>query len=267
MTVTRPLVLFLAFASSANAQFGWLRPGNEGRNRTGGILGGPGIRNRISNATSNAIKAIEERTGIDIPDPLGNPDAGFAGTAFCGVAIGTATRIDAVAEFITADDIDCNCGTNGGYAHLDCEITREICVEEGICGTVAVDGTYFVRGRNNEEYYRSTGCFDLTTDGYDMKDFCVELDHSGVPEDLTNPEVFIFDCDMWAKGPDGRETCNSCASCNDNTGIAFNCSNVDLDKSPDAEFIIPSDGECMSLLGANNLMVGDIMVPMPQFVK
>lgn len=279
-------ILFVAIATSANAQrwnfsnfFDNLFPENRtgfsfpGRNpnRTG-LLEGIGnardnLRERRQNFTQGIITRVEERTGIDIPDWIGNDEVGLVGNGICGVAIRAATNIDSVAEFITNDDIDCNCGITDGYAFLGCEITSEICVEESVCGTVDLRGQYHVSGRRNEEFYKTTGCFTLQTDGLgDYKDFCVELDHSGTPDQLSNAEFFIFDCDMWSKDGGVNEKCSFCQACNDNKGIAFDCSNVDLDKSPDSEFTIPSNGECMQLLGANDLIVGNIIVPMPQFV-
>jgi hypothetical protein len=237
MLTFRALALFTLF-HLAGAQLNFLQTIRESIQET---------VDNLQEAVDNIIESVENATGIDIP---GN-NGGIADT-FCDAVIDIVESIEEIP--LEDDQITCDCELDSGVVGVGCGVNETFCLTDDVCGTIEVEGSYYIYGSETEEFI-SQVCFVLEdSDTSNYKDFCAKLNHTGLPEDLSDPDpevliaqLAVYDCELWAVGDDDqKELCNSCTVCPGGQSFKYNCSNVDLDNS-DEEFIIPSTDECLGL--------------------
>lgn len=147
------------------------------------------------------------------------------------------------------DSIECGCAMDGlRDIKVGCNIPEPICVEfetgdntvQEICGEPQYRGTLErpLRITGKKPNLLSAACVKLSGGTADsMSKLCVEADHKDGFTEIAK----LDSCTIYAVRQNGKiDTCNSCTPCDGDLSVKFDCSNIDLDESPDRELILPS---------------------------
>jgi hypothetical protein len=133
---------------------------------------------------------------------------------------------------------------------------RNLQEEEEICGTPIYRGTWFrpYRLTGQKPHLESLACLELTgagLGGAKLSKLCIAAKHKEGAMGIANLET----CRLYTVRSDGtKQECNSCKACPESQlSMTFDCSNVDLDESPDSELFLPNLGDQCFSTGAMSM--------------
>jgi hypothetical protein len=162
--------------------------------------------------------------------------------------------------------VRCGCKFNGlRDLEIGCDLAEPVCLPSGgegldgatrdlqtgnetseICGIPIYRGTWFrpYRISGQKPHLESLACIELTGDalgGAKLSTLCIAAKSKEGVTGIANLES----CRLYAVRSDGtKQECNSCQACPDSQlSMTFDCSNVDLDESPDSELFLPDLGD------------------------
>jgi hypothetical protein len=157
--------------------------------------------------------------------------------------------------------IQCGCEFNGlRDLEIGCNLKEPVCLGDldgddavrnlqtgqEVCGIPIYRGTWFrpYRITGQRPHLESLACLELTGSalgGAKLSKLCIAAKSKEGATGIANLES----CRMYTVRSDGSKLeCNSCKACPESQlSITFDCSNVDLDESPDTELFLPDLGD------------------------